>query len=293
MYDLTSIYRATSVADAIAALERDPQAVVIAGGSDVLIKIREGKLAGCRLVSIHGLDAELAGVKVQDSGDLAIGPLTTFHNVTFDPLIRAHVPVLGEAADMAGGPQLRAVGTIGGNVCNGVTSADTASTLMAFGAQMHVQGPDGWRVVPIDDWYKGVGKVDLRPAELLCRIVIPKANFEGWTGHYIKYAQRNAMDIATLGVSCLVKLTSDKKMVDDAALAFGVAGPVPMRSPAAEAAVRGLPIGEAVAAIGEAALADVNPRTSWRASKEFRIQLVKELSARSLREAARKGGADV
>ena len=118
MYDLTSIYRATSVADAIAALERDPQAVVIAGGSDVLIKIREGKLAGCRLVSIHGLDAELAGVKVQDSGDLAIGPLTTFHNVTFDPLIRAYVPVLGEAADMAGGPQLRAVGTIGGNVCN-------------------------------------------------------------------------------------------------------------------------------------------------------------------------------
>ena len=87
------------------------------------------------------------------------------------------------------------------------------------------------------------------------------------------------MDIATLGVSCLVKLTSDKKMVDDAALAFGVAGPVPMRSPAAEAAVRGLPIGEAVAAIGEAALADVNPRTSWRASKEFRIQLVKELKA--------------
>ena len=293
MYDLTSIYRASSVADAIAALERDPQAVVIAGGSDVLIKIREGKLAGCRLVSIHGLDAELAGVKALENGDLAIGPLTTFRGVTFDPLIRSHVPVLGEAADMAGGPQLRAVGTIGGNVCNGVTSADTASALMAFGAQMHVQGPDGWRVVPIDEWYKGVGKVDLRPAELLCRIVIPKANFEGWTGHYIKYAQRNAMDIATLGVSCLVKLTSDKKMVDDAALAFGVAGPVPMRSPAAEAAVRGLPIGEAIAAIGEAALADVNPRTSWRASKEFRIQLVKELSARALREAARKGGADV
>ena len=143
MYDLTSIYRAASVADAIAALERDPQAVVIAGGSDVLIKIREGKLAGCRLVSIHGLDAELAGVKVLDSGDLAIGPLTTFHNVTFDPLIRAHVPVLGEAADMAGGPQLRAVGTIGGNVCNGVTSADTASTLMALGAELHLRGPAG------------------------------------------------------------------------------------------------------------------------------------------------------
>ena len=293
MYDLTSIYRATSVADAIAALEKDPQAVVIAGGSDVLIKIREGKLAGCRLVSIHGLDAELAGVKVQDSGDLAIGPLTTFHNVTFDPLVRAHVPVLGEAADMAGGPQLRAVGTIGGNVCNGVTSADTASTLMAFGAQMHVQGPVGWRVVPIDDWYKGVGKVDLRPAELLCRIVIPKANFEGWTGHYIKYAQRNAMDIATLGVSCLVKLSADRTVCEDVRLAFGVAAPTPIRSHTAEDGVRGLTVTEAAEQIGDLALQDINPRTSWRASKEFRVQLVKELSGRALLEAARKGGAQV
>ena len=293
MYDLTSIYRATSVADAIAALEKDPQAVVIAGGSDVLIKIREGKLAGCRLVSIHGLDAELAGVKVQDSGDLAIGPLTTFHNVTFDPLVRAHVPVLGEAADMAGGPQLRAVGTIGGNVCNGVTSADTASTLMAFGAQMHVQGPVGWRVVPIDVWYKGVGKVDLRPAELLCRIVIPKANFEGWTGHYIKYAQRNAMDIATLGVSCLVKLSADKTVCEDVRLAFGVAAPTPIRSHTAEDGVRGLTVTEAAEQIGDLALQDINPRTSWRASREFRVQLVKELSGRALLEAARKGGAQV
>ena len=293
MYDLTSIYRASSVADAIAALERDPQAVVIAGGSDVLIKIREGKLAGCRLVSIHGLDAELAGVKALENGDLAIGPLTTFHNVTFDPLIRAHVPVLGEAADMAGGPQLRAVGTIGGNVCNGVTSADTASTLMAFGAQMHVQGPAGWRVVPIDQWYKGVGKVDLRPAELLCRIVIPKANFEGWTGHYIKYAQRNAMDIATLGVSCLVKLSADKTLCEDVRLAFGVAAPTPIRSHTAEDGVRGLTVAQAAEQIGALALQDINPRTSWRASREFRVQLVKELSGRALLEAARKGGAQV
>ena len=293
MYDLTSIHRAASVADAIAALERDPQAVVIAGGSDVLIKIREGKLAGCRLVSIHGLDDELAGVKVLEGGDLAIGPLTTFHNVTYDHLIRTHVPVLGEAADMAGGPQLRAVGTIGGNVCNGVTSADTASTLMAFGARMHVQGPGGWRVVPIEGWYKGVGKVDLQPAELLCRIVIPKENFEGWSGHYIKYAQRNAMDIATLGVSCLVRLSEDKGVCEDVRLAFGVAAPTPIRSHTAEDGVRGLPVDEAAGKIGDLALQDIYPRTSWRASKEFRVQLVKELSGRALLEAARKGGAQV
>ena len=293
MYDIQSIYQATSVDDAIRALQADPSAIVIAGGTDVLIKIREGKLAGCSLVSIHNLTDELSGVTLSPGGDVEIGPLTTFRGVTFSDVIRQTVPVLGEAADMAGGPQLRAAGTIGGNVCNGITSADTASTLVALDAVLRVRGPKGERDVPISEWYQGVGRVALAPYELLVKIIIPRDNYAGYTGHYIKYAQRAAMDIATLGVSCLVKLTDDKKTVDDAALAFGVAGPVPMRAPSAEAAVRGLPIEEAISVIGKAALADVNPRTSWRASKEFRIQLIEELSPRALREAARKGGADV
>lgn len=293
MYDIQSIYQAKSVDDAIRALQADPSAIVIAGGTDVLIKIREGKLAGCSLVSIHNLTDELSGVTLSPGGDVEIGPLTTFRGVTFSDVIRQTVPVLGEAADMAGGPQLRAAGTIGGNVCNGITSADTASTLVALDAVLRVRGPKGERDVPISEWYQGVGRVALAPYELLVKIIIPRDNYAGYTGHYIKYAQRAAMDIATLGVSCLVKLTDDKKTVDDAALAFGVAGPVPMRAPSAEAAVRGLPIEEAIAVIGRAALADVNPRTSWRASKEFRIQLIEELSPRALREAARKGGADV
>ena len=293
MYDIQSIYQAKSVDDAIRALQADPSAIVIAGGTDVLIKIREGKLAGCSLVSIHNLTDELSGVTLSPGGDVEIGPLTTFRGVTFSDVIRQTVPVLGEAADMAGGPQLRAAGTIGGNVCNGITSADTASTLVALDAVLRVRGPKGERDVPISEWYQGVGRVALAPYELLVKIIIPRDNYAGYTGHYIKYAQRAAMDIATLGVSCLVKLTDDKKTVDDAALAFGVAGPVPMRAPSAEAAVRGLPIEEAIAVIGRAALADVNPRTSWRASREFRIQLIEELSPRALREAARKGGAQV
>ena len=290
MYDLTSIHRAASVADAIAALERDPQAVVIAGGSDVLIKIREGKLAGCRLVSIHDL-SELKGISLNAAGDVEIGPLSTFRDVTYSDVIRQSVPVLGEAADTAGGPQLRAAGTIGGNVCNGITSADTASTLVAQGAILRVRGSEGEREIPISEWYKGVGKVALEHDELLVKIVIPRANWAGWTGHYIKYAQRNAMDIATLGVSCLVKLSSDKKTAEDVRLAFGVAGPVPMRAMSAEAAVRGLSVGEAAEKIGAAALSDVNPRTSWRASREYRIQLIEELSGRAFLEAAGKGGA--
>lgn len=290
MYDIASIYKAASVSDAIAALRADPQAVVIAGGTDVLIKIREGKLAGCRLVSIHDL-SELKGISLNAAGDVEIGPLSTFRDVTYSDVIRQSVPVLGEAADTAGGPQLRAAGTIGGNVCNGITSADTASTLVALGAILRVRGSGGEREIPISEWYKGVGKVALEHDELLVKIVIPRANWAGWTGHYIKYAQRNAMDIATLGVSCLVKLSSDKKTAEDVRLAFGVAGPVPMRAMSAEAAVRGLSVGEAAEKIGAAALSDVNPRTSWRASREYRIQLIEELSGRAFLEAAGKGGA--
>ena len=292
MYEFESLYQAKDLQDAISALAADPQAVVIAGGSDVLIKIREGKLAGCRLVSIHGLE-QLKGIRLNDAGDLELGALTTFRETTFSDLVRQCAPVLGEAVDQAGGPQLRAVGTLGGNVCNGITSADSASTLVAFDAVLRVQGSAGEREIPISQWYKGVGKVALEPGELLTTIVIPKEHYEGWSGHYIKYAMRNAMDIATLGVSCLVKLSADKTVCEDVRLAFGVAGPVPMRVPGAEAAVRGLRVEQAAARIGKAALAEVNPRTSWRASREFRIQLVEELSGRALAQAARKGGAQV
>ena len=247
MYDIASIYQAVSVDDAIRALRADPSAIVIAGGTDVLIKIREGKLAGCSLVSIHNLTDELSGVTLAHNGDVEIGPLTTFRGVTYSDVIRATIPVLGEAADMAGGPQLRAAGTIGGNVCNGITSADTASTLVALDAVLRVKGPRGTREVPISEWYLGVGKVALAPDELLVKIIIPHDNYAGYTGHYIKYAMRNAMDIATLGVSCLVKLTDDKKTVDDAALAFGVAGQLAgvqgIPHPAGAGAVRPRPAG--------------------------------------------------
>ena len=232
MYDIEKIYQAKDVPDAIAALAADPDAVVICGGSDVLVKIREGKLAGCSLVSIHGLK-EIAGVRMEDDGTIVIGPATTFAHVTRDPLIERHLPALGAAVDQAGGPQLRNVGTIGGNVCNGVTSADSASTLLTLNALLELTGPDGRRTVPLCDFYRGPGKVDLAHGELLTAIRILKTDYEGFGGHYIKYAQRNAMDIATLGCAVHVKLDAEKRAVEELRLAFGVAAPTPMRCRAA------------------------------------------------------------
>ena len=293
MYDIESLYEATSVEDACRALAEDPQAIVIAGGTDVLVKVRGGKLAGAHLVSIHNLHDELDGVTLADDGTVEIGPITWFHQVTTSPVIQATVPTLGEACDTPGGPQLRVSGTIGGNVCNAATSADSASTLFAYGALLDVVSTRGKRTIPIEEWYAGPGRSYRERDEVLVKIRIPRDHYEGFTGHYFKYGKRRALEIATMGCCCLVKLGADKSTIDDIRLAFGVAAPTPMRATGAEDAVRGLPVAEAVEKIGELAQAETHPRDSWRASKDFRLQLIGEMSRRSLIEAARKGGADI
>ena len=284
------MHEAKSVDDAVRLLLEYPQAQIIAGGSDVLVQMREGKRAGAELVSIYGLD-ELRGVVMEEDGTIRIGSLTSFSHITKDPIIQKYINVLGEAVDMVGGPQIRNIGTIGGNTCNGVTSADSASTLFAWDAVIKLAGPDGIRRIPIKDFYIKAGKVDLRPGEIQTAILIPREAYEGYEGYYIKYAMRNAMDIATLGCSVNVKLSEDKKTFTDVRIAYGVAGPVPMRAVHAEAAGRGLEVTEEnIGKIGDTVLEDVTPRDSWRASKAFREHISKLLCKRALREAVRRAG---
>ncbi len=290
MYDIKALYEAESAEDAVRLLMEHPKAQIIAGGSDVLVQIREGKRAGMELVSIYGIDA-MRGVSYEEDGAIRIGSLTSFSHITKDPLIQKHVPVLGEAVDMVGGPQIRNIGTIGGNTCNGVTSADSASTLHAWDAIVEIMGPDGMRRIPICDFYRKAGVVDLRQGELQTAIVIPKAAYEGYHGHYIKYAMRNAMDIATIGCSVNVKLSGDKKTVEDARIAYGVAGPVPMRAHSAEKAIQGQPVSKgSVQVFAKAVLVDIKPRDSWRASKAFRQHIAAALAERALCESIRLAG---
>ena len=292
MYDIGKFYQAADVQDAVRALVEDPEAVVISGGSDVLIKIREGKLAGCSLVSIHGIK-ELEGIRMEEDGTIVIGPATTFSHITNNDIIQKHIPMLGDAVDMAGGPQLRNIGTIGGNVCNGVTSADSASSLCCLAADLVLKGPDGVREVPISQWYTGPGRTVRNHDEVLTAIRIKKENYQGYGGQYIKYGKRNAMEIATLGCAVSVKLTEDKKHIQDLRLAYGVAAPTPIRCHTTEEAVKGMETGEALAqAVGKGALEEVNPRSSWRASKEFRLQLVEELGKRAVKQAVINAGGE-
>jgi xanthine dehydrogenase FAD-binding subunit len=290
MYDIEDIIEAESPSHAVELLRRHPEAKIIAGGSDVLIEIREGRLAGCTLISIQKIDA-LRGVRLDADGAVRIGPLTSFSHVAADPVIQKNIPVLAEAVLTIGGPQLRNIGTIGGNVCNGVTSADSASTMMAYDAVMEYLGPNGTRLVPISAHYVSAGKTSLTHDEILQAIIIPKESYENCFGNYIKYAMREALDIATLGCSANVRLSKDRKNIERLRLAYGVAGPVPMRVPTAEQAAAGKPANaETAAAIAKQVLNDINPRSSWRASREFRLHLAEELAKRAITESLKRAG---
>ena len=293
MYDMKALYEAENVEDAIRLLQEHPEAQIIAGGSDVLVQMREGKRAGKELVSIYMID-EMRGVSYEEDGAIRIGSLTSFSHITKDPIIQKHINVLGEAVDMVGGPQIRNIGTIGGNTCNGVTSADSASTLHAWDAVVEITGPEGVRRIPIKDFYIKAGVVDLKPAEIQTAIIIPKESYEGYYGHYIKYAMRNAKDIATTGCSVNVKLFEDKKTIKDVRIAYGVAGPVPMRAPSAEQVAKGKPVTkEVVEEFAKAVLEDINPRDSWRAAKDFRQHIAVVLAKRALTESIRLAGGEI
>ena len=287
--------RLDTVEEAVKLRLEHPEAQIIAGGTDVLVQMREGKRAGKALISIQRCD-EMRGVTIDEEENIRIGSLTSFTHITNDPIIQRYINVLGEAVDMVGGPQIRNAGTIGGNTCNGVTSADSASTLHAWEAIVEITGKNGIRRVPIRDFYIKAGTVDLRieDGEIQTAILIPKASYDRTFGHYIKYAMRNAMDIATLGTSVNARLSADKKTFERVRIAFGVAGPVPMRAMNAEGFINGKAVTlENIEQFGREVLEDIHPRDSWRASKAFRSHIAVESAKRCLIESVKLAGGEL
>ena len=295
MYDMKALYEAYSVEEAVKLRLEHPEAQIIAGGTDVLVQMREGRRAGKELISIQKISS-MRGVTIDEQENIRIGSLTTFSHITHNPIIIEKINVLGEAVDMVGGPQIRNAGTIGGNTCNGVTSADSASTLFAWDAVIELTGKNGKRYLPIRDFYIKAGTVDINVAEgeIQTAILIPKASYENTKGFYLKYGMRNAMEIATTGCSVNCRLSTDKKTFDRVRIAYGVAGPVPMRAPAAEEFINGKPITmETVEEFSRKVLEDINPRDSWRASKAFRLHIAVEMARRCLIESVKRCGGDV
>ena len=294
MFDVSFVYEAKDVKDAIKKLSENENSEIISGGTDVLIRVREGKDAGMGLVSIHNIN-ELKGVKLEGDGTIVIGAGTSFHDITYNEIIKKYIPSLGEAVNTVGGPQIRETGTIGGNICNGATSADSASTMTALEADIILEGPNGERTVNIKDFYTGPGKTVRDRCEVCKCFKIKKENYENYYGYYFKYGKRKSLEIATLGCSVLVRLNNAKDAIDDVKIAYGVASPTPSRAKSAEEYAKGKKLDDntLLDTFSEMALSDMKPRDSWRASKEFREQLIKEMARRSLVNAIRRAGGKI
>ena len=292
MYDIKGYYDAETVSEATALLADNPNMKLIAGGTDVLIKMHGGQLEDAELLSLRKIKS-LESISVAEDGTIVIGAMATFSMIFHNPMLKDLIPILTEAAISMGGPQIRNIATIGGNVCNGATSADSASSLFALNAHLKLQDKNGERVVPIREFYLGPGKVALNPGEILTEILIAPEDYKGFGGQYIKFAMREAVDMATLGVAVVCKVQSGN--FDEVRIGLGVAGPTPLRCLEAEEYAKGKKItSETLAEIGKLAVKSAKARTSWRASKEYREHLVEELTQRALKIAVvNAGGAEV
>lgn len=294
MYDFLNYFEVETLAEAKKMLATYEDLKIIAGGTDVLIKIQKDKdFQGSKLLSIRKIK-ELSNIRMQDDGTVVIGALATFTQTHNDHIIQEKIPIFAEASLSMGGPQIRNIATVGGNICNGVTSADSAPSLFALNAKLKLESAEGTRVIPIEDFYLGPGKVDLRKGEILTEIIISPENYEKFSGCYIKYSMRKTMDIATLGVAVMCKLNTPERF-SEVRIGLGVAGPTPLRCKEAEEFASGKKItAEVIEQIGKLAKNSSKARTSWRASKEYREHLIEVLSKRALKEAIyRAGGINV
>ena len=291
MFNFKSYAKAGSVEEAIRLLEQNPAAHLIAGGTDMLVKLHKGKAQFDHLVDIHDI-AELNFITRNDQGDIRIGPLTSFTQVAESELICRHVPVLAQAVLTIGGPQVRNMATIGGNLCNGVPSADSATPLIALNAAVTIEGGDGSRQMPLESFFLGPSQVALEQHEILTAITVTRDNYAGYGGHFHKYAMREAMDISTIGCSAVCKIKNGT--LQDLRLAFGVAAPVPIRCRGVEDKVRGRKISpKLLTDIANCVSADVRPRTSWRAAKAFRLQIITTLAHRVVEQAILSAGGTI
>ena len=288
MYDIEHYYKAQSVSDAVRYLSENPEARLIAGGTDVLVQLHHQSKKFRHLVDIHGLP-ELAGITQLDDGSVRIGSGCSFTQIIESPLVRQHLPSLGLAVANIAGPQVRNVATFGGNICNGANCADSAPISIVLGAQIEIATPSGTRFTPLDGFYTGPGKVTLAHDEIAVAFHFSKADYQGVGASFYKYAMRGAMDISTINCGAACRIEAGRFTM--LKLAYGVAAPTPIRARTAEAAALGQPLNAAtLAAIREAVMQDVAPRTSWRASKEFRLQIIRTLAERVVAQAAQNAG---
>jgi len=276
-FDYQKVYSLQEAFDAASA-SRGASAF-LAGGTDLLVQIKEGKKQPRRIIDVKGIH-ELAGVTLSEDG-LSIGALTSIRTLETSLPVSEKVPLLSQTAAKLGSVQVRHRATIGGNLCNASPSADTAPALLALDAQVEINGKAGTRMIELESFFLGPGATVLGDGEILTRLKIPLTpNRQGSV--YYKLSTRKAMDLAFVGVAVLLELGGDDE-ITKTRIALGAVAPTPIRVPSAENLLRGIRlVPEAAREAAEVAARSCEPITDHRASAEYRREMVRELCQQGL-----------
>ncbi len=264
--------RPTTLAHAIVLLEQHgSDARVLAGGTDLIIRMRDGTYEPALVLDVKGIPELAAGI-AQTDGSLRISAATVMSDVAADARVGMHFPALAAAANVVGSVQIRNRATLAGNICNASPAADTAPPLLVYGAQVVVHGPRGERRVALDDFLVRSGVTTLAPAELVTAIELPLPT--GRVGAaFARRTRRRGHDLASVTLAVALHESGSIR------LAFGSLGPKPL-----------LFEGQAGHEddLLDRALAAASPSpTSLRAGPEYRVAMLAVLARRAL-DAARR-----
>jgi len=281
-----------TVKEVVSALKRrGKRAMIVAGGTDLLVKMK-GRALGPDLIvdikHIPGLDE----IKFDRKNGLTIGACVTMRDAELSPVVRKHCAGVAEGAEIVGSVQIRNRATVVGNLCNAAPSADVAPGLIALGAKVRVAGPGRIRAVPLDQFFTGPGKTILKPGEWVTHVVVPPPPPKTGSA-YVRHTTREAMDIAVVGVGAAVTLAPRNGVCKDARIALGAVAPTPIRAVRAEGLLKGQKLtADLIEQAAQVASEEARPISDQRGSAEFRRELTKVLTERMVTrafEAAKRG----
>jgi carbon-monoxide dehydrogenase medium subunit len=267
--------------------EFGPDAKLIAGGTALVIMMKQRLVRPSCLVSLRGLRG-LNGIEVKDGG-LSIGGLATHRAVESSSLVRRRLPVLAETFHHVATIRVRNMATVGGGLAHADPNQDPPPTLIALGATVKATSANGSRVLPLDGFFTDYYETVLNPDEIITELFIPKVA-PNTGAAYLKFLPRTADDYATVSAAAVLTLDKNLRTINDVRIALGSVGTTPIRATAAEAVLRGQPVkAEAFAEAGEKAKEAVDPISDFRGSAGYK----KEMAAVFVRRALEKALADV
>jgi len=278
----------TSLSEALDLLAKyGEKARVFAGGTDLLVSMKKREIVPEHLINLKGI-AGLKGIHYDEKEGIRIGALVTLGEIEHSKIVKDKFCALWDAINVMASPQVRSLGTIGGNLCSAVPSADTAPPLIALGASVNLTGVNGERSVRVEDFFRGPKESVLQRNEILTQILIPNPPQKS-SGTYIKLMRRNALDLALVGVAAYLRLDPKRKVCKEARIALGAVAPIPMRAPMAEEVLVNQEINEALAAeAGKAASTLCRPISDIRSSWEYRCSMVEVVTKRAVMDAYRR-----